>query len=708
MAWLQQSGVASGSSAEPESVTGQDSGDLMALQATPRPEADTGPSTETVGTPLFTVEANPVNVKKRGRPRVSLSSLLAADFGKKLPAAGESGKRRAKAAPSPATGAASQIAAPAPAALTATSAQPRHVVGGRAPPPALMTNWSLLSQWMQRDKPPKDEKVIAIGQHFLHNTAYHLTSMSVLEKNLGIDSKTLQRRLFALCTTLCVQQLFQRHQLEQGLHSLMHPQSMICYLEAGGYDETPLKVLARDPFLGADATPPEATAAKHQGLTPGLPQAAETTVFKILQTGSSFGMLLKTSSGFLGIIGAHHGPLQSMGRASGDLLAECLGRSSGISTFADAFSLKCRSYCSDKAGYNLKGEQLLTQHRPPGWHSNLTFCDLHALAGVHKRTFELLFPTHISGLIHLSLCLRLQSSWMRFRSALYEVILGRLVLQEGRCPRPALDHKMKVLQLCADGSDHTSLEKMVRLLSAAGGDWQDREHVQVCWDSSLGAPPLIADIAQTAASQLAAALTSKKPGLWRRDKWTGFKGAVVDIWLLDQVHGLLQPTFTKFLELMGDGGSGCADGDKTTSLDLHESAMQVVAEEATERVGLPVSDAPAAVVDSGRGSTTWAAQNSKDRAAARKWLASDPSSVLTLMVSAMGPLEKLFHKQFEMSGQRHTTVERAAAAKAHLAGTPPPPQSSRLSVAADCRLEQTFYTELQALFEDTQNLGPLP
>ena len=76
---------------------------------------------------------------------------------------------------------------------------------------------------------------------------------------------------------------------------------------------------------------------------------------------------------------------------------------------------------------------------------------------------------------------------------------------------------------------------------------------------------------------------------------------------------------------MGEGNTGTAAGDQTMTLQHPESAMQVIGEEAAEAAGLPVAQGQAGGVEYGPSAMSWASQNSMDRAAARKRLASNPS-----------------------------------------------------------------------------------
>ena len=635
--------------AEPSS--GQPVASSVAVPQAPLPEARAHPPSEQVAAPLFELGGPGPASKKRGRPRASLTAVLREGFGRVPAGAAVHPKRRAEAPAGPSSTPALPFAQPAPITISSAELPIQRSRQGRPGARPILDSWLLISSWGQQQPTDSEDPIVPIAKHFLEPKNYHLTSKVVLERLIGIDNKAMQKRLFMYGATLYLQQLAERRRLEEEVERSVSPQGLVCYIDSGAYDETPLKLSLRDPLPGSSADSMERNKAAG-GQTRPTSSRSETAVCKVLQTTSAFAILIHISSGLLGLIGQHYSPLQSMGNTQGDILAECLARNSGVSHHSDRFGLRCRSYCTDKAGYNARAEELVCEHRQRGWASCLTFCELHALAGIHKKVFEAFFPEHITGIIHMSLSLRLQSSWRTFRIALTEVIRQRVQLVCGTLPESARRHKRHLLELAGDGTNHLSIEKLVSLLSAANGDWRRRDVVEVYWHSAHGPPPSLQSIAPKVASNLTAALAGRKPALWRRDKWTGFKAAVLDVWLLDQVHGLLEPAYNRFLEILQDlPESRPAPAASSTTRPPVSTAQPGPVPVEQQQPGSPGQPAPSAQ------------DNSKDRAAAHKWISNHPSSVLTVMVVALTPLEKLFHAHFKLSGAEFERSQRASVAR---------------------------------------------
>ena len=392
-------------------------------------------------------------------------------------------------------------------------------------------------------------------------------------------------------------------------------------------------------------------------------------------------------------------------------MAECLARNSGVSAYADRFVLKSRSICADKAGYNIKGEQILCSQRSPSWVSTLLPCELHALAGVHKKTFDDFFASDISGLIHCSLSLRFQHTWSCFKRALCQVIKTRVQVLVGKCPAAALAHKRTVLRLCTDGTNHVSLATLVGLISGANGDWRNRQRVEVYLQREEAETADLNVVADQVSQQLLFVLGHRKPGLWRRDKWNGFKPALLDLWLLDEVHGLLQPTFQMMLQLLQEPSKPFPAAAPPQGQPSQAPQQDTVGPAASSAEGGFASEGPdsarAADSASSQPSGSLAAQNAKDRSLAKAWIEKKPLAHLSLMLVALTPLDKLLHKTFQVSGQDFEQEQRALLAEGMLKTTPTK-RLHRLQLAADQTLEQEFFLELYSAYHDTETWDTFP
>ena len=667
--------------------------------------------------PLFVVGAPPPSKKRRGRPSHRLQQLVADHAGHSTTTTSRSASGSIETAPATTTPA-QGLSLPAPAAPPYTAGG--FLVGsqrGRPLCPAVLEMWPSLLEWAATEGLTLDRHVITIAEHFFNPAEYHLSSQAVLQKQLGLEHTGLSKRLSRLAATLLLQQIHQRRHLEKHLAQTLPSASLLCYLEAGAYDETPLRVNLKEPRVqGAEGAASGLASENWDDLPPLISSRprSQLAISKVLQTKGGFAFLLALPTGFLGVIGQHIAPLQSMVSTSAGVLTECLARNSGVSPYVERFSLKCRSICTDKAPSNTKAEQILKHKRSGKWMSCLMHCELHALAGVHKKTFETFFKKEITGLIRCSLSLRMQGPWLHFQSALLEVVESRVVVLVGRCPASAMIHKKRLLALCADGSNHTNLPSLVKLLAAANGDWRNRQNVEV-YVSSLANDAPKAVIAKRVAHRLCDALATTRPSLWRRDKWTGFKPAVLDIWLLDQIHGLLSVTYQKMTERLGDRLPGQTSGHSGDQAHRGAEAGHQLPHP-HEAEPEPASGAHAASemeqLASGQPQLQIGGQggfpdNAKDRALAQKWLASQPAARLTLMLAALTPLEKMFHHAFQASGQEFEEKQRALAARGLIGGAQKN-STSRVQLASEGVLESSFARDLEALYVDAQVWSLLP
>ena len=182
-------------------------------------------------------------------------------------------------------------------------------------------------------------------------------------------------------------------------------------------------------------------------------------------------------------------PLQSMSKASGAVLAQCLARGAPTSTLADKFDCKIRAVCTDSGAYNRVGEELICGQRRGAWPLALFPCDVHGVASVHQKSFEQLMMGDVQGMIRLSLSLRFQNAMLTFRSALREEIRERgLTLRKGQCPQQAVLHKQRVLQLFFERS-HSGLTSLVILLRTFSGDWRKQHTIEIYYDARRAARP---------------------------------------------------------------------------------------------------------------------------------------------------------------------------------------------------------------------------
>ena len=86
------------------------------------------------------------------------------------------------------------------------------------------------------------------------------------------------------------------------------------------------------------------------------------------------------------------------------------------------------------------------------------------------------------------------------------------------------------------------------LLAVLNGDWQNHTEVEffpACYPGILPADPRkrTSFISITVVQSLASSL----PKVWPRHRWLGAKKSVNDIMILGHIHGLLLPTYQRFV-----------------------------------------------------------------------------------------------------------------------------------------------------------------
>ena len=200
------------------------------------------------------------------------------------------------------------------------------------------------------------------------------------------------------------------------------------------------------------------------------------------------------------------------------------------------------------------------------------------------------------------------------------------------------------------------------------------------------------------------ALLAHKPHKWRRDKWTGFLPAVRDLLLLDAIHGLLQPTFHRFLELQagaepGEAGERGAAEETAAERQPRGGRRGQQSGTGTGQAGVDIEVIGATASDARAHTETsnLARENAKNRAAALLWMDSGPGQILMLLMVALRPLDRFLGQSFELCGVEWEQQQRAKEAEGMLQGRAGDRQY-RVEVAALGLLEQSFFENLEHLY----------
>ena len=687
--------------------------DAWAAIAAPSSETPAPSAGPTAASSLFAEASADPKPKKRGRPKRSAPSSEAA-----LPQAlaASSAARpevAARLADSSSSAAPALTGLSAPFALQMVSPQRRPCKRGRlSPPTELQQAIAAALAAFDAGGTTLDTTVQKLADHFLDPANFHVTSGVVLQAKFGLSAASLASRLQRLAATLWIQQIRERHLLEERLSQTLPPACLVCYIDASAYDETPMRLSLQDPaptVVGHNPLMAESIAtALAKELMPKSSKR-QSLIAKLLQTRGSFGMVLKFAGRVVALMGASVGPLQSMQKTTASVLQHCLESNCAVSHHADSWQVKLRAVCCDKAGYNKKAEEQLAAERGARWQTCLLSCEIHALANTHVRVFEGLAPQHIKGMLRWALSLRLQTTWSVFKQALQTVVRSMpLRVFLGRPPPDVQAHQKELVSLLLGPGDR-ALPYLVKLLTAVNGDWRRTDTLEHYWNPRWGPTPSASDIKSMMTSALLTTVTGNKPHLWPRHRWTGFREAVADVCMLAAVHGLLHPVYQCFLSMMQKVPHTIAAGEAAGSTQ-HEgpeaaaSGEPLLEEQTDPALG---GDHHHVFGDEGTDYINPAVRNAKDRALAWEWVQLQPLGTLTMIALSLQPLERLQAQYFKHAGVEWELEQRARVAEA-LNGGAASRRLYRLQVAAELQLEREFLESLKAIWKSREKWSLLP
>ena len=208
------------------------------------------------------------------------------------------------------------------------------------------------------------------------------------------------------------------------------------------------------------------------------------------------------------------------------------------------FSRRLRMAVTDGAGYNKKTEtHIMAQRREEEkveWLHLHELCQVHILAGIHTRTFSFM-DADISSMIACSLSLNQGGEVILFRAALRRTLRSMLVLRREPLPEEAKRYRAFVVSTFY-GNSKLVLPAALSLLRLAGGDWrrQDRFEYMVNEDESFD------DALEVLHRELVPLLVPHAPRTFPRSRWSGLEEAIVDLAVLQSVHGLLGKAYLDY------------------------------------------------------------------------------------------------------------------------------------------------------------------
>ena len=196
-------------------------------------------------------------------------------------------------------------------------------------------------------------------------------------------------------------------------------------------------------------------------------------------------------------------------------------------------------------------------------------------------------------------------------------------------------------------------------------------------------------------SALLHTLCARKPRVWPRHRWTGFREALGDLCLLEAIHGLLSPAYQRFLNLLRAGG---APPEAAAGASVNPGAADAAGAAVQQgQGGEELGEEGLGAEGSDRGDQHLADANAKDRRLARSWLLGDPFGNLLLISVALDPLDRLLHEHFKFGSKQWEAEQRAGLAETQLSGQ----QGHRVyraQIAADLTLETRFHAALSQRF----------
>ena len=657
---------------------------VASASARPPIESEEGVGNDEVGSALAW---SPLEQRRprRGRPNRRLQEALEAlapdaDAPPHAAAAGPSGAdppgvKRSNTARSTST----ELGIPATASISAPSNWVPPIVRGFRLPTA--TSRGLLHCWqaVEEGEVVLDEHYILLERHYCSPDSHHVSSRAVTAQQLNISERVLDLKLCRLAAAQVGLHRLQRLALEVSICRSLPPSNLITYLDTYTYDGTPMKAAVRD-VLAAEAPGSEGAEAPVFDADLSLMQELvakgklHSSSCKILQTRQCFGMLLRTGDQLWSLRGDSLTPLQVLERNTAEVLKDALQRSACCSPQSQAFQFKARVVCTDRAGANIKAERSLAAERGPAWQTLHTFCDLHAVSSALVGTFDGLMPDQVSGLIRCALSLREGSALSTFRRCLRQEIRQRLVVLRGQPSIEAQNHKNLIFNIFFSAGRKQSLSERLILAKLPNGDWRNRREVEYYIPDRLEPPRNKAAISQLLEAGLSYALVGKKPSVWARHRWTGADLAVEELGRLECVHGLLRPTYQRFIHTYKGSHITLARGEEEEDDAVEDPTGQ---KEPSHPV---LSSATASEGDAGlesgqhsaefmtpsaaAESTRTAEEHAKDRLVGSRWLSEDVQPYLILLRLGLAPVSDLLHQLFTVTSETWEMQQQAAAAKA--------------------------------------------
>lgn len=579
-----------------------------------------------------------------------------------------------------------------------------------------------------------DQSLLAAGQRLLGDLPLEIASKKLRASSHGLSTRTYESFLPVLASATVLLDHKQRAQVEGALAQMRHSVALMFYVDAGAYDETPMKVAMRGEGLlppghhEGDASAPGSALTQASG---GVPTTLADSVLlaglsinksgpqKLLQSRQECGMLLRVGGATVALVCPSICPLDVLERNTGTVLREALARGSAVSPAAVSFSQRMRAVCTDRGAPNFSAEKAITADRGPTWGHLHIECGVHKSSNAHERTFALV-PENIRGMIHTALALRNGAAMNVFRTCMRDEIRSRFVVKAGKATVEATEHKKFCLRLfCSHGAQLAA--KRILLAAGPNGDWRQEgvEHylplTATEWDEEM--------LASKVASAVVAALCSAQPSIYPRHRWTGADLAMDSLGLIESVHRLLSTTFLRFAaahehssrsrKALGSAAAAAA-AQPAACAGPGERCEAVASDKqgaAAEPADAEASTAAAAGTDEAGGAAeaSWAELNSMYRRTGVAWVCTKPFGVLLAQRQVLEPLRQLMSRQFAVAAeewealQRHKTLEASRRGERSFSV-----RDYRLAIAAKGQDEAMCLEQLRILLHEEPMWRAMP
>lgn len=557
-----------------------------------------------------------------------------------------------------------------------------------------------------------DPDVKIIMDEYCSLSTSMISSTTAKADKLKVDRRRLQETVVELASAL----VNADHALARALEeSVAQSGAFDClmYFESVSYDETPMQTKETDVVYDIASAKTDALAipnveASQGAIVKKIIVGSSTGPSKLFQTASSVTLVLRRRGGDDGrppsvVLTTHPVTwVQVVESASVEVIKAALQSCSAVTVASRAFGLKVRGATSDRLAANLKAEASLVSDRQGNWCSLMMPCDIHRVSGSQTKMMSLVEDS-ISGMINLSLSLRLSGNMKRVRSCLIKVTATKLELLDRPPSDEAQAHREQCLDLFLSRGPNAARRRML-LVCWCNGDWRVRGAIQHYPGNGFSSRLTREQISKSIANALVAALAFRTPTIFARHRWTGADLAIDELGLMECVHGVLAQAYRAFLIACGHNSARSWDPMYQGAQAGGVGALQP-AEDANglggdggegsgsdrDEMNPDPQDKPVAMVQGGaEAEVDWAAVNSAARRKGFAFIKGRPLGKLMVLRRCVEPFRVLLSRHFHLTSDKWETEQRAREIASLSPAGGGEPREFRVTVAASHALEDTF------------------